>query len=89
MVYDLPPRLLRRAWASPRIRLVRPAPRSRTGLGNALTCTAFNWKLKAAVLRTAPRHVSAPAPAPGLTWTFAWQVLDSNLGRLSPAVLHP
>jgi hypothetical protein len=38
--------------------------RSLTGLGNALTCTTFSRKVKGAVLRTAAKHVSAPAPAP-------------------------
>jgi hypothetical protein len=35
--------------------------RSLTGLGTALTCTTFSEKVKGAVLRTAPEHVSAPA----------------------------
>jgi hypothetical protein len=57
---------------------------SLTGLGTALACTTFSQKTKGAVLRTAPEGVLAPAPAPGLTWSFAWwQVQGSNLGRLS------
>jgi hypothetical protein len=60
---------------------------SPTGLGNALTWTTFGRKVRGAVLRTAPRHASAPAPVSGLTWDFAWQVLDSNQGRHTSTVL--
>jgi len=62
--------------------------RSLTELGTALTCTTFGRKVKGAVLRTASRHVSAPAPTLGLTWVFAWQVLDSNQGRHTSTVLQ-
>jgi hypothetical protein len=61
--------------------------RSLTGLGNALTCTAFSETVKGAVLRAAPEHVLASVPAPGLTWAFMWQVLDSNQGRQTSTVL--
>jgi hypothetical protein len=57
--------------------------RSLTGLGTALTCTTFSRKVKGAVFRTAPFLVLAPAPTPGPTWAFVWQVLDSNQGRHS------
>jgi hypothetical protein len=74
---------------SPGILPGRPVMRSLSGLGSTLTCATFSRKVKGAVLRTAPRHASAPAPAPGLTWAFAWQVLDSNQGRHTSTVYRP
>jgi hypothetical protein len=41
-----------------------------------------------AVFGTAPPRRWARFVAPGLTWGFWWQVQDSNLGRLSSAILQ-
>jgi hypothetical protein len=41
-----------------------------------------------AVFGTAPPRRRAPVRAPGLTCGFWWQVQDSNLGRLSSAILQ-
>jgi hypothetical protein len=41
-----------------------------------------------AVFGTAPPRRWGPARAPGLTCGFWWQVQDSNLGRLSSAILQ-
>jgi hypothetical protein len=41
-----------------------------------------------AMFGTAPPTSLGPVPAPGLTCGFWWQVQDSNLGRLSSAILQ-
>jgi hypothetical protein len=40
------------------------------------------------VFGTAPARRRGPVRAPGLTCGFWWQVQDSNLGRLSSAILQ-
>jgi hypothetical protein len=60
-------------------------------LAGLLTCNHLGCgrrrRIASGVADRSPKRIS-PGAAPGLTWAFAWQVLDSDQGRHTSAILQ-
>ena len=77
--------LLAAADRTGRSRILAGHQRCHAAGGRAVFASA---QAAAAVFDTAPPRRRSPVHAPGLTCGFWWQVQDSNLGRLSSAILQ-